>query len=140
MEFSQDYGKEQAPFNMALATLEDIRKILNEIKEVSIGWIQGTKIPDNESQHTKYRLVKQLKNRSNPLIEKPETRKKIKDAFDKIKLKWIRVRTSANRNARRIEAYNEEVEEQLEDLINLIQEKLQERGHFMPKKSESNLF
>ena len=63
--YQDDEGGGQAPFNMALATLMELRQILKEIRWASTYAI-GT---PGQTQHTKLKLVRQLFIQATPLLK-----------------------------------------------------------------------
>ena len=128
----------QAPFNMALYTLESIRKWIDKLAEVSVGIIGGEKIEPNELIVIKYRMVKQLIMLSTPLLSEKEL-DEIEEYFAEIKLhisdvwngsKWIK----------KIPVYTTEVDYDLDECVQGIEKALQDSGHFMPGPDESALF
>ena len=128
----------QAPFNMALYTLESIRKWIDKLAEVSVGVIGGEEIEPNKLIVIKYRMVKQLIMLSTPLLSEKEL-DEIEEYFAEIKLhisdvwngtKWIK----------KIPVYTTEVDYDLDECVQGIEKALQDSGHFMPGPDESALF
>jgi len=119
-----------APFNMALSTLESIRKLIDDISRISLGFSEGGgKIDEGVIQHVKYKMVKQLTIIAAPLL-KPEQNKAIRKELDKINLEKMP-------NALKfIEKFSPLVEHQLDDLNIFIQVELQKEKYFMPPKSD----
>ena len=74
----------QAPFNMALNTLESIRDWIDNIAKLSIGIYGGERIDSNEMIVIKHRMVKQLIMLSTPLLE-PKFLEEIEIFFSTIK-------------------------------------------------------
>jgi len=128
----------QAPFNMALNTLESIRKWLDQIAELSIGIIGGQRIDPNEQIVIKHRMVKQLIMLCTPLLEK-EFHEEIEDFFSEIKIKRGDVR-EGNGWHRDVPIYTTEIDYELDECVQGVEKALQESGHFMPGPDESALF
>jgi len=128
----------QAPFNMALNTLESIRKWIDKIAELSVGIMGGERIDIDEQIAIKYKMVKQLIMLSTPLLE-PEHLEEIEEFFKNIKL------TTGRKKAKgfwinNILVYSPESDEELDQCVMGIEKALQESGHFMPVPDESSLF
>jgi len=128
----------QAPFNMALYTLESIRKWIDKLAEVSVGVVGGEEIEPNKLIVIKYRMVKQLIMLATPLLSEKELTE-IEEYFAEIKLhvsdvwngsKWIK----------NIPVYTVEVDYDLDECVQGIEKALQDSGHFMPGPDESALF
>ena len=128
----------QAPFNMALYTLESIRKWIDRIAEVSVGVVAGERIEPNELIVIKFRMVKQLIMLATPLLSEKELAE-IEEYFAEIKLhvsdvwngtKWIK----------NIPVYTTAVDYDLDECVQGIEKALQDSGHFMPGPDESALF
>ena len=128
----------QAPFNMALYTLESIRKWIDRIAEVSVGVIGGEKIDPNELIVIKYRMVKQLIMLSTPLLSEKELAE-IEEYFSEIKLHISDV-WSGSKWIKNIPVYTTEVDYDLDECVQGIEKALQDSGHFMPGPDESALF
>ncbi len=130
--------KRQAPFNMALNTLESIRKWLDQIAELSVGIIGGERIEPNELIVIKHRMVKQLIMLCTPLLEK-EHLKEIEEFYDNIKIEHgdVRVGNGWHRN---VKIYTTEIDYILDECVGGVERALQESGHFMPGPDESALF
>ncbi len=128
----------QAPFNMALNTLESIRNWIDKIAELSIGVIAGERIEPNEIILIKHRMVKQLIMLSTPLLEK-NFLEEIEEFFSKIKIRTARMKIKGTwfPNA---PIYTTSVDYELDELVQGIEKALQESGHFMPAPDESSLF
>jgi len=128
----------QAPFNMALYTLESIRKWIDRIAEVSVGVIGGEKIDPNELIVIKYRMVKQLIMLSTPLLSEKELAE-IEEYFAEIKLHISDV-WSGSKWIKNVPVYTTEVDYDLDECVQGIEKALQDSGHFMPGPDESALF
>ena len=130
--------KRQAPFNMALNTLESIRKWLDQIAELSVGIMGGERIEPNELIVIKHRMVKQLIMLCTPLLEK-EHLDEIEKFFNDIKIKRgdVRVGNGWHRN---IPVYTLDIDYELDECVGGVEKALQESGHFMPGPDESALF
>jgi len=133
-----DEERSQAPFNMALYTLESIRKWIDKIAEVSVGVVGGEEIEPNKLIVIKYRMVKQLIMLATPLLSEKELAE-IEEYFAEIKLhisdvwngsKWIK----------KVPVYTVKVDYDLDECVQGIEKALQESGHFMPGPDESALF
>jgi len=133
--------RSQAPFNMALNTLESIRIWIDRIAELSVGFIGGEKIDPNELIVLKYRMVKQLIMLCTPLLECREGGQldEIQDFFSEIKIEKGRVK-SGNTWISNIPVYTVDVDYELDECVMGIEKALQESGHFMPGPDESALF
>jgi len=134
----EDGEVRQAPFNMALYTLESIRKWIDKIAEVSVGVVMGEKINPNELIIIKQRMVKQLIMLSTPLLDEKQLAQ-IEEFFGEIKLKIDRVH-DGNRWLNNIPVYTTSVDYELDECVMGIEKALQESGHFMPGPDESALF
>lgn len=122
-----------APFNMALTTLMEINEILKQITKVSILFEEG--YTAGQIQHTKYRLVKALYVRSTPLLKK-EQKELLKPMIDQLKPLSIPEVNRRGKVMKQVEGYDPKFDEVLDNMIILIQEKLQDEGYFMPPKSD----
>lgn len=128
----------QAPFNMALNTLESIRDWLDKIAELSIGIIAGERIDPNELIIIKHKMVKQLIMLSTPLLE-PKYLEEVETFFKKIKIDRGDIRVGQGW-ARGIKIYTEKIDYELDECVQGLEKALQESGHFMPAPDESSLF
>jgi len=135
-------GKEaeirQAPFNMALNTLESIREWIDKIAELSVGYMAGVKIDANELITIKHRMVKQLIMLSTPLLE-PQFLEEIEDFFSEIKITNGNIRNGTGW-IRGVPIYTKEIDYVLDECVQGVEKALQESGHFMPSGDESSLF
>jgi len=128
----------QAPFNMALNTLESIRKWIDKIAELSIGVMGGERIDPNEIIIIKHRMVKQLIMLSTPLLE-PAFLEEIEEFFSDIKLDIGKIRRGQGWN-HNVPIYTTKIDYELDECIQGVEKALQESGHFMPGPDESALF
>lgn len=128
----------QAPFNMALNTLESIRDWIDKIAELSVGIISGARVEPNEIIVIKHRMVKQLIMLSTPLLE-PQFLKEIEAFFSKIKIKRGKARAGNGWN-HNVPIYTIDVDYELDECVQGTEKALQESGHFMPSPDESSLF
>lgn len=128
----------QAPFNMALNTLESIRDWIDKIAEISICIYAGAKIDPNEMIVLKHRMVKQLIMLATPLLEK-DFLEEIEEYYSEIKLAKGNVRRGTGWD-RGIPVYTTEIDYDLDECVQGIEKALQESGHFMPSPDESSLF
>jgi len=133
-----DEERTQAPFNMALYTLESIRKWIDRIAEVSVGVVMGEKIDPNELIVIKHRMVKQLIMLSTPLLSEKELAE-IEEYFAEIKLHISNV-WNGTKWIKNIPVYTTEVDYDLDECVQGIEKALQDSGHFMPGPDESALF
>ena len=131
-------GIRQAPFNMALNTLESIRDWIDNIAKLSIGIYGNERIDPNEMIVIKHRMLKQLIMLAAPLLEK-DFLEEIEEYFKTIKLKMGRIRTPSGWS-NGIPVYNQEVDYEMDYLVQGVELALQESGHFMPVPDESSLF
>ena len=128
----------QVPFNMALNTLESIRKWIDKIAEMSIGVMAGERIDPNEIIVIKHRMVKQLIMLSTPLLE-PAFLEEIEEFFSEIKLDIGKIRKGQGWN-HNVPIYSTKIDYELDECTQGIEKALQESGHFMPGPDESALF
>ena len=133
-----DEERTQAPFNMALYTLESIRKWIDKIAEVSVGVVMGEKINPNDLIVIKQRMVKQLIMLSTPLLDERQL-EQIEIFFKEIKLHIDKVWTGT-KWLKNIPVYTTSVDYELDECVQGIEKALQESGHFMPGPDESALF
>lgn len=133
-----DVESKQAPFNMALNTLESIRKWLDQIAELSVGIMGGERIDPNELIVIKHRMVKQLIMLCTPLLEERQL-EEIEEFFSDIKITRGDVRTGNGWN-RNVPIYTIEIDYLLDECVQGIETALQDTGHFMPSPDESALF
>jgi len=128
----------QAPFNMALNTLESIRNWIDEIAKLSIGVMGGIPIDPNEIIVIKQRMVKQLIMLSTPLLEK-DFLEEIEEFFSEIQL--TKTRMFKDKMWRdNIPIYTTKIDYELDECVQGVEKALQESGHFMPGPDESALF
>lgn len=130
--------RKQAPFNMALNTLESIRNWIDNIAKLSIGIVGGERVEPNEQISIKHKMVKQLIMLSTPLLEE-EDKEEIETFFSNIKLVKKRIRTQSGW-ADNVSVYTQAVDYELDECVQGIEFALQESGHFMPSPDESSLF
>ena len=128
----------QAPFNMALNTLESIREWIDKIAELSVGYMGGVRINPNELITIKHRMVKQLIMLSTPLLE-PQFLEEIEFFFSKIKITKGDLRNGEGW-IRNVPVYTVAVDYELDECVQGVEKALQESGHFMPSGDESSLF
>lgn len=128
----------QAPFNMALYTLESIRKWIDKIAEVSMGVSEGVLLNPNDTIVIKRKMVRQLIVLSAPLLDKIPL-ENIQEEFAKIKIVTGTINRGGN-VSRNVPIYTPEIEESLDSCVEHLEVSLQENGHFMPGSDESSLF
>lgn len=133
--------RSSAPFNMALATLEKIQGILKSIVVISSGHLDDDDkfLTPGKSQHMKYRLVNQLFVQCIPLFDKKKTEEWKPEMLARIRNVKLKVgnKYSNRRVVGNFAAYDEDVEQELDDIIMEIQERLQDEGYFMPPKNDA---
>lgn len=130
-------SEEQAPFNMALKTLEAVRLMIDKIADTSIGITANGFIPQNQMIAIKYRQVKQLIVTATPLLTKQE----LIDALEKYnKIKLAKGRIKQQEVFITTVVFTKEVDDDLDDCVIKIEQDLQDSGHFMPSADESGLF
>lgn len=145
-KYSEDKQGQGAPFNLALATLEKLSNMTKSYYAVSTGFsIDNENIPamtKGQAQHQQYRILRQIFIQSVPLFDpkkhqiwKNETKKKIFSMSNKLKV-GSKVDTIRNKTTGYYEAFNPELENELDEIFLEILEKLQEKGYFMPSKSD----
>lgn len=128
----------QAPFNMALKTLESIREWIDKIAEISLGVNNGVVIPPEDMVSFKHRMVKQLIILCTPLLEE-EHLQEITEYFENIKLERGRIMKN-NKWVNNVIIYSKRADDDLDECVMGIQKALQESGHFMPAAEEEGLF
>ena len=122
--------REEAPFNMALATLERVNGILVQYTVLS------TTISDIVTRcYAKFPLVKQLFLSATPLINDDEAKAKLKEEITKLKKEFYSVRSEVRKRNR--EACYVDTEDKLDSTVQEIQEVLQREKYFMPPKKDA---
>ena len=125
----------EAPFNMALATLEALRKVLNDIEKNS----QDIFITLEVKQQIKLNLVKDFYISATPLLKNTF----IKDNQDKIldlEVKKVIVmqkrsgNTAVNKGMTII--FSDKLEKELNIVLIDVQRSLQDSGYFMPPRKD----
>lgn len=133
-----DTDVRQAPFNMALNTLESIRDWIDKIADLSVGFVAGQRVDPNEMIVIKHRMVKQLIMLTTPLLT-PRDLEEIEEFYSEIKLAKGDVRDASGIH-RGVSVYSQKVDYDLDECAQGIQKSLQDSGHFMPAPDESSLF
>lgn len=129
MAYSDIDQNTAAPFNMAISTLESIREILREIKQVGM-------FQTGESQKLKIELTKQLLLQSVPLLD-PETVALIKEKVLSLKpIEADEVNKFTGRFIRRKIIFDWDMDRKLNDFSLEIQQKLQKKNYFMPPRKD----
>lgn len=128
----------QAPFNMALNTLESIRNWIDKIAELSVGIVGGLRVDVNDLIVIKHRMVKQLIMLSTPLLE-PAFLEEIEEFFSDIKIEKGRIKVAGGYN-KNVPIYTTAIDYELDECVQGVEKALQESGHFMPGPDESSLF
>jgi len=126
---------QEAPFNMALATLEALRSTLNRIEEVARNTWDGFEV----NQRTKLLLVRHFFITATPLLPKQfmdDNQNKILDLkMEKSVIMQKRYgNTPINKGMAII--YSVKLEKTLDELLIKIQRSLQDSGYFMPPKKD----
>ena len=127
-EFRTEESK--APFNMALSTLEAIRKILCHIEEVSI----STNIQDDIKQKMKINLVKRFYVDSAPLLDE-KTVEKYKDIL-KLKPKTLKIISEGKLTKYEKVIYDFDLEIKLDNYLIELQIELQRKNYYMPPRRD----
>lgn len=115
---------EPALFNMAIACLMRIDKLLTNISIISCE-LPSKERNIHQQQHLKYKMIRSLYIQSTPLLEEKQ-REVLDEEFEKIKL------TSKNG----FYVYSDEVDDQLDNFLEQVQIDLQANGCFMPKHKD----
>ena len=134
--------RRSAPFNMALFTLEKIHNILKRIAEIStaMNFDGDIMFSLGQSQHMKYRLIRQLFIQSIPLFNK-EKKDKIQwkesmaQRIGNIKL-ISGDKIKNNQIVGKFQGFTQEIEDELDNITIDIQETLQDEGYFMPSRND----
>jgi len=139
-EFEIDGKENQAMFNMAIDTLKRLSEILENIQRTCA----EITIPVEAIQKRKLYLVKQFFIQSCPLLDS-DYKNENKDKIIKIRPKEIPIyEMNSSGGKGKFKGYkfvyDEELDNLLDNLLIDIQDKLQEKGHFMPPKDEGGLF
>ncbi|RPJ79780.1 MAG: hypothetical protein EHM20_00310 [Alphaproteobacteria bacterium] len=127
---SYEEEKEQAPFNMALNTLERLGTILKEIKEISCNPF----FRNEQKQEVKISLVRQFFSNAVPLLSIEYVKEMTPKILSLIPLqKHIVYNNGLSSCSSESEtAYSFALDNKLDVIIIELQCKLQEKGHFMP--------
>jgi len=136
---------EQVKFNMGLATLENIRNLLNFYHKVSI--MDSVQLGNNnfalndtlEVQVIKSRTCNQILIASRPLLkplQKTELEQKLKDTD----IKFNEIKIADGKVIKRVKYFSYAVDKACDKFISEIEDLLQENKVFMPGKGESSLF
>ena len=131
-----------APFNMALATLEKVNELLKRYATISTFYFDGgVQMEKGQAQHTKARILRQIFLQSIPLFDieadrefKEEINKETKEIFNK--LEHINILNPERKVIGKREHFNQDIENELDDILIKIEEKLQEHRYFMPSKKD----
>jgi len=130
--------KRQAPFNMALNTLESIRNWIDDIAKLSVGVMGSERIHPNEQIILKHKMVKQLIMLATPLLESDD-KEEIEEFFSGINIDTARIKVNGVW-VEKAPIYTQEIDYELDECVQGIEFSLQESGHFMPSPDESSLF
>jgi len=145
----EDEGQTEGRFNIAVAHLLSINKILEDLKDISLRTSKQESSTDYLSeglgQKLKLKLVRSLYVQVSSLIAKSPNSKKIWDRIKKVKIKLKDARekyiTNKNhKNSNWIPDYDFSIEDELDDIIILIQIELQKLKYLVPSRDESSLF
>jgi len=123
-EFTQ--GKQEAPFNMAIATLEALRLILSHIEQLDL-----YPLTDENKQKIKINLVKRFYVDASPLLDKNV--KKFKNIL-KLQPKDLEIIKDGKATGRKKISYDEELDIDLNQHLIDMQVALQGEGFYMPPK------
>ena len=119
-----------APFNMALSTLESLRAILYDIKQI----YKDPFIPDEMKQKLKINLVKRFYVDSSPLLPQ-EVVDKYKEILNIVPVMILMVNPWGNGSQLKRITYDEEMEQRLDDYLIKLQIELQKEKYYMPPRS-----
>ena len=134
---------DSAPFNMAIATLMRIDKLLLDIKQISnviaLGDDESEGINKASALGIKITLARQLFINAVPLI--PEKSKgNLKTEMDNLKVPIVKkIYNSSNPSESSSvtgESYDNSMDRQVDDFLIHISEILQKEGYFMPPKND----
>lgn len=130
-----------APFNMALFTLEKIHNLLKMIAMVSAGLEQETNqlLGQGKAQHIKCKLVKQLYIQCVPLLDPIKNKQWKVDMLKRIREIKPLLGKRIDRFGKftgSFESFSSNIEDELDDVVIEIQERLQEEKYFMPPKND----
>lgn len=118
-----------APFNMALATLEALRRILSHIEQVYADPL----LPDELKQKIKINLLKRFYVDSSPLLRN-EIVEKYKEVLS-IVPKQIEIISNGKIVPNKTKLiYDDKLEEKLDTFLVNIQRELQKENYFMPPR------
>lgn len=136
---------EQVKFNMGLATLENIRNLLNFYHKVSVMDVaqiddKSFKITDTlEAQIIKSRTCNQLLLASRPLLNS-EQKKKLEEELKKTALCYKYYKDQNGNVVCKEKIFSSLVDDNCDNFIALLEDLLQENKVFMPGKGEGSLF
>ena len=119
-----------APFNMAIATLMRVDKILQELAALS-----AMQFPDYSVYcQTKLKMIRQLYLAAVPLINDVEGKKGLKKCLKKAD-SFFGTKVHPNTRKRSLTC-DENTDEKLDIIVEFIQETLQKEKYFMPPKDD----
>lgn len=128
----EEFIKEEtkAPFNMALSTLEALRKILSDIKQISADPF----LTDDMKQKLKIHLVKRFYVDSSPLLPNGVV-EKYKEILS-LKSKEIPIIEKGNSKptGKNKMVYDFDLDETLDNYLIELQQELQKEKYYMPPK------
>lgn len=136
---------EMVKFNMGLATLENIRNLLNFYHKISVMdsiSLDGRsfQLSDTlEIQIMKSRVCNQLLIASRPLLNDLQ-KKKLENEIKKTAVKVQEFKDSFNKIVKVKKVFSYSVDKACDDFISLLEDLLQDNKVFMPGKGESSLF
>jgi len=122
-----------APFNMALSTLESLRAILSDIKQI----YKDPFLPDEIKQKLKINLVKRFYVDSSPLLSQSVV-DSYKDILELKPVKVIVLNALGNNGTslpKKI-TYDEEMESSLDNYLIKLQIELQKEKYYMPPRKD----
>lgn len=133
-----------APFNMAIATLMEIRKQIDKIVSVStmylLGDVEDAPLTPGQALHTKARMVKQLLILSAPLLQYKKYGEWINKTKSDINLIIKNLKFGQKVSNQKVvgqkEIYDFISDDKLDDIVLEISEKIQSEHYFMPPKSD----
>ncbi len=141
-------AEEQQPegkFNIAITYLLSINEIFKDIKNISLrtsNYGSSEYLLRGRGQELKLKLVRNLYVQASSLFKKPEETGEIWDKIKKVEMKTrdINEHRIYIKEKKLAPIYDSDVENELDNIIILIQHKLQDLKLLMPEKGESGLF
>jgi hypothetical protein len=121
--------EEEAKFNAGIDAEKLVMDLLRKIYEASL-------YNTGQAQYMKYKLVRSLCIQARGLFTNDETRRKIWEKFDKLKIQEQMVQVYEGKSEKR-KVYSEKLDEELDEVIKFVIDNLQdERDFFSPAKTD----